>query len=156
MGQIAELFRTIPGTLRSNHPQVSFCANGKQAADIVSEHPLTPQFGMDSPLGRMYFTKAKVLLLGVGYDVSTCFHLAETMLERMPKRKMGAAIRENGWRVWKWFEDYAYDSDDFDQIGEQMQPSIDVQRGIAGQAECRLFDMRQAVDYALGWMRENR
>ena len=31
MGAIPEAFRTFPGTLRSNHPKVSVCANGRHA-----------------------------------------------------------------------------------------------------------------------------
>ena len=38
MGKIAELFRTLPQTYRSNHPQVSFAAWGKFAKDIISNH----------------------------------------------------------------------------------------------------------------------
>ena len=43
MGAVPEAFRTYPGTLRSNHPLVSVCANGRDAARIVSEHAL--EFG---------------------------------------------------------------------------------------------------------------
>ena len=71
MGKIAELFRSYPGTVRSDHPQVSFTANGKQSAEITKNHPLTPQFGMDSPLGALYRLNAKILLLGVGYGNCT-------------------------------------------------------------------------------------
>jgi len=156
MGRIAELFRTYPGTKRSGHPQVSFCANGRQAEAIVSEHPLTPQFGIDSPLGKMCGMRAKVLLLGVGYHACTCFHLAETMTPSMPVKRHGAAIRENGERVWRWFEDYAYDADDFGRIGREMEGSVTVRKGKVGQAECRLFDMKEAVDFAARWMAENR
>jgi len=156
MGRIAELFRTYPGTRRSGHPQASFCANGHQADAIVSGHPLTPQFGADSPLGKMYGMGAKVLLLGVGYHVCTGFHLAETRLPSMPVKKMGAAIRENGKRVWRWFEDFAYDSDDFGRIGREMEDRVLVQKGLVGQATCRLFDMKEAVDFAAEWMAVNR
>jgi aminoglycoside 3-N-acetyltransferase len=35
-------------------------------------------FGEHSPLARLEEVGAQVLLLGVGYDVCTAFHLAET------------------------------------------------------------------------------
>ena len=38
--------------------------------------PATPQFGEDSPLGRLYGMGAKVLLLGAGYHARTSYHLA--------------------------------------------------------------------------------
>jgi aminoglycoside 3-N-acetyltransferase len=74
----------------------------------------------------------------------------------MPVKKMGAAIRENGKRVWRWFEDFAYDSDDFGRIGREMEDRVFVRKGLVGQAACRLFDMKEAVDFAAEWMAENR
>jgi len=156
MGRIAELFRTIPGTVRSNHPQVSFCANGLHAEVITSIHELTPQFGMDSPLGRMYDLQAKVLLLGVSYDSCTSFHLAETQIDSMPTKRMGAAVCENGQRVWRWFEDFHYDSEDFNQLGEQFEEQSGVVVGNVGNAECRLFHIKDAVDFAKRWLQSNR
>lgn len=131
-------------------------ANGRRAEAITAVHPLTPQFGMASPLGNMYRMRATVLLLGVGYNVCTGFHLAETMIPSMPVRKHGAAIRENGVRIWRWFEDLACDADDFMRIGREMEQHLPVRKGKVGQAECRLFDPREAVDFAARWMAENR
>lgn len=156
MGRIAELFRTWPGTLRSNHPQASFTANGKHAAAVVSAHPLTPQFGEESPLGKLCALNAKVLLLGVGYDSCTCMHLAETRIASMPQKRMGAALSENGERVWRWFEDVAYDTEGFEQIGAQLDRDGHVGSGRIGEAECRLFDASRAADEAERWMRLNR
>lgn len=117
-GRIAELFRTFPGTIRSEHPQVSFCSNGKYAEYVTSDHPLTPQFGEDSPLGKLYGIGAKVLLLGVGFDSCTSFHLAETQLEHMPTKRMGTAMMKDGKRIWEWFTDFEYDAGDFSLIGK--------------------------------------
>ena len=156
MGRIAELFRTFPNTIRSNHPQVSFCANGKYATNITEKHPLTPQLGMDSPLGKLYNLKAKVLLLGVDYDRCTSFHLAESLIEEMPIKKMGAAILENGKRCWKWFEDYEYDSEDFELIGREFEENYKVQRGKVGNAECKLFEIKDGVDFAREWLIKHR
>lgn len=156
MGRIAELFRTFPKTIRSQHPQVSFCANGKHAEQIVSNHELTPQFGMDSPLGKLYILNAKVLLLGVGYDSCTSFHLAEAMKVNMPTKMMGTAMIENGEWIWKWFKDFEYDSEDFPKIGEHLEMYCDVQKGKVGKAECRLFNMKVAVDHARHWLIHNR
>jgi aminoglycoside 3-N-acetyltransferase len=131
MGRIAELFRTLPDSVRSNHPQVSFSASGKYAEAVIEKHQLTPQFGMNTPLGKLYEINAKVLLLGVGYSACTSFHLAEALNDRMPRKRMGAAITVNKKRVWTWFEDYAYDSD-------------------------RIFNTKDAVGFAVKWMNKNR
>ncbi len=157
MGRIAECFRTWPGTRRSGHPQVSFCANGPRADEIVRTHALTPQFGMDTPLGRLYLSGAKVLLLGVGYGNCTSFHLAEVLSGIMPRKKMGAAVLENGVRTWAWFEDTLFDDEDFTRIGQAYEETSGaVSHGKAGTADCRLFDLRAAVDFAAAWIARNR
>lgn len=156
MGRIAELFRTFPNTIRSNHPLVSFSANGKEAESITENHTLTPQLGMDSPIGKMYNLNAKVLLLGVAYDSCTCFHLAETFIDKMPKERIGAAIFENGKRCFKWFDDYAYDTEDFELMGNEFEEKYNVQTGKVGNAECRLFDMKDGVDFAREWLNAHR
>ena len=156
MGVIAELFRKIPGTLRSEHPQSSFCANGKFAEKIVSGHILTPKFGMQSPLGRLYELDGKVLLLGVGFDSCTCFHLSEALIGNLPVTREGTAMLENGKRVWKWFEDYDYDSDDFELTGSAFEKDGLVKTGRIGNASCRLFKIRSGTDFSSIWMRQNR
>jgi len=156
MGRIAELFRTCPGTIRSGNPLLSFSANGRHAAFITDNHPLTPQLGMDSPLGKLYGLNAKVLLLGVGYDSCTSFHLSEALIDEMPVKRMGTSMLEEGRRVWKWFDDYAYDSDDFVEIGEAFDKSCGVAKGKAGNADLRLFDIKSGVDFAREWLIKNR
>jgi aminoglycoside 3-N-acetyltransferase len=156
MGRIAELFRIFPDTVRSNNPLLSFCASGRFAMHITENHPLTPQLGMDSPLGKMYNLKAKVLLLGVGYDSCTSFHLAETLIDKMPTKRMGAAMLDNGKRCWKWFDDYEYNSDDFELIGKEFEENHIVQKGKVGNADCRLFEMKAGVDFAKVWLMEHR
>jgi len=157
MGSIAELFRTLPKVHRSNHPQVSFAALGKFAKDITYNHKLTPQLGMESPLGKMYNLNAKVLLLGVEYDSCTCFHLAEALNEKMPMIKMGAAIIENNKRKWTWFEDFDYNSDDdFEKIGKAFEATNNVIIGKVGNADCKLFQMKLGVDFAKEWIQNYR
>jgi aminoglycoside 3-N-acetyltransferase len=156
MGKIPELFRTIPNTIRSNHPQVSFTANGKFAKIITENHELTPGFGMNSPLGKMYELNAKVLFLGVGYNSCTSFHLAEALNEKMPKKRIGTSMTENNTRVWKWFEDFNYDSDDFGVIGMEFEKNHHVSTGMVGNAKCKFFDMKCGVDFAKDWLAVNR
>ena len=156
IGIIPEAFRCYPGTLRSYHPQTSFCAYGKYAREITDNHMLTPQFGKDSPLGRLYNLKAKVLFLGTGYDTCTCFHMGEVLCETTPRKRMGAAMLINNVREWKWFEDYDFDSDDFNILGKCYEEKNEVALGAVGNANCRLFDIRPAIDFSTIWLRENR
>lgn len=86
MGRIAECVRTAPGAVRSQHPQTSFAALGPQARMLMSGHRLNCHLGESSPLGRLYEAGAWVLLLGIGYEACTCFHLAEYGYLPLPPR----------------------------------------------------------------------
>lgn len=158
MGEIPELFRTLPNALRSNHPLVSFSATGKFKEKVTENHSLTPQLGMESPLGILYnLEKTKVLLLGAGYDSCTSFHVGETLIgDKISKSRTGSAIYEKGERVWKWFDDYEYNSDDFLELGKAFESKYKVRKKLVGNAECRLFSLKEAVDFSKEWLLENR
>jgi len=159
LGAAAELFRTWPGTLRSNHPVGSTCANGPLAEYITLRQPLTPMWGMDSPLGALYELDARVLLIGVGYSRCTCLHLAEAQTPDMPREAFGSAMLENGARVWKTWEDFDYGSTPYGQIGQRWEDEgIAYGKAIIGQigsAKARLCRMRPLVDFALVEMKKH-
>src|SRR5687767_13239266 len=99
MGAIPEAFRTFPGTLRSNHPLVSVCANGPLAKEIMAEHALEFCEGEGTPFEKLYRLGAYTLLLGVGFNRCTSLHYAEslvparrTMVNRFPMLLNGERI----------------------------------------------------------------
>lgn len=156
IGRVAELFRTYPGVYRSNHPLLSFSAIGVEAENITKNHPLTPQLGKRSPLGKLYELNAKVLLLGVGYESCTSFHLAESMIKKTPRMSSGTAINKDGKRQWITFKDFDYNSDDFEKLGIDFEKTNPVSTAQIGNAQCRLFNMKTAVDFAKPWLLSNR
>lgn len=156
MGQTAELFRTWPGVLRSHHPAFSFAAWGRNARYVTEQHALDDGLGEGSPLARLYELDAYVLLLGVGYDVNTSFHLGEYRT-RGPKKRVvqGAPIVEGGRRVWKAYHDIELDADRFEALGADFEAAHRVRVGPVGAGTARFFRQRPAVDFAAGWLEEH-
>lgn len=156
MGIIPETFRNYPGVLRSNHPQVSFTAWGKHAKAIVEDHPLDYGLGDASPLAKVYDLGGKVLLLGVSNDSNTSLHLAEYRIGKRTEIENTSPIQVGEENKWVVFKDIELDEGDFNQIGTAMEEAGKVVIGHIGQAESRLMDQRDAVDFACHWMEEHR
>jgi len=149
MGAIPEAFRTFPGTLRSNHPKVSVCANGRQAREITKDHALGFCEGRGTPFEKLYDLHGYTLLLGVGFNRCTSLHYAESLV---PARRTTVsrfpAIR-NDERIWVEVPDMATDNGlHFPVVGEQFVQDRSVRCGEIGAAEAILFPTRDLVDFA--------
>ena len=158
MGAVAEMFRQVPGSVRSDHPARSVCAWGRYAEYLTKDHDLSNIFGDGSPIGRLYELDGKVLLIGTGYDKNTSLHLADMRAEYPDKHTCveHSAVSEAGKRVWKAYETLFVDGNDFDKIGEDFEKAYAVPRVQIGNALVRLMYQRELVDFAVKWMETNR
>jgi aminoglycoside 3-N-acetyltransferase len=157
MGALAEHVRTAPGARRSAHPQTSFAALGPAAGRITGGHAAGCHLGEHSPLARLYETGADILLLGVGYESCTAFHLAEYRYTDVPPtRRYRCVIEQDGRPAWWSYQDVDLDDGDFSELGEALERSRPVRTGRVGAAEARLIPLRTAVDFAVDWLAVHR
>ena len=161
MGRVAEAVRTWPGALRSAHPRTSFAAVGPAAGFVTTSHAMDCQLGEASPLSRLEDIAASVLLLGVGFDVCTAFHLAEYRQHRdtRPMVDTSFAIRaKDGSRKWVTVQDVDVSNNGFEALGEALRRETrerglgTVKVGHVGAAEVMLFPVAEAVAFAQEWL----
>ncbi len=158
MGAVAEMFRSWPGAVRSDHPARSVAAWGKNAEYLTENHDLSDIFGETSPVGKLYALDGKVLLIGVDYDKNTSIHLADVRAEYPGKHTCveHSAVTENGKRVWKAYETLFVDGADFPDIGAAFEAAHPVNKAAIGGTELRLMKQRALVDFAVQWIEKNR
>jgi len=145
MGALAESVRIHPRAYRSTHPATSFAAVGRHAEELCATHPLDCLLGIRSPLGALCGLDGRVLLLGVGFDKCTSFHLGEEAifdLERSYLCKIGDE--------WQGFPGFPHCDDDFTELGSKFEQThaADVRKGTVGAASTRLFPLATAADFA--------
>jgi len=159
LGWLAEVFRTHPGVLVSDHPASRFGALGRDAAALLEPTPLHDYYGPGSLLERFTTAGGKVLRLGAPPDTVTLTHYAEYLSDLTDKiRVRRRYVRADTGELWieslddtdgiaRWAH-----GDYFPQIFLDYRASGAVRRGAVGRSEAELFDARQFVAFAVDWM----
>ena len=155
MGTVPELFRSLPGVFRSNHPSGSFAAWGQDAEKIVAEHGVQ-RIGEGSPVARLYDLDGRVLLVGVGYNRNTCFHFSEyrASATRYVNELMPLVVDGNV--EWTEVSEIEFmDDQSLIDLGNDFEANSVVVNGLVGSAESRLFGVRDCVDFGVRWLDES-
>lgn len=159
MGILAEVFRTYPGVLVSDHPAGRLGAIGKHAPSLLEPTPLHDYHGPGSPLERFSFISGRVLRLGADTDTMTLTHYAEYLAEVPSKvRVRRRYCRADTGEVWieslddnDGIAEWPH-GDYFEQIYLDYRSSGPVKTGMVGHCEAELLDARHFVSFAIKWM----
>lgn len=78
VGRITNVFREMPGVVRSLHPTHSIAAWGKNAKYLTEDHyKAKSNFSVDSPFGKFLKLNGKIVGLGINYGNVTFYHTYE-------------------------------------------------------------------------------
>lgn len=162
IGVLAEVFRTTPGTLVSNHPEGRFGARGRRAREFTCDVPWDDYYGPGSPLERLVDAGGSVLRLGADDNSVTLVHYAEYLAHVPDKRRVrrhrrvvgpgGPELRvvdclDDSIGIVDWpGEDY------FAVILREYLATHPSPQGPVGHARSERVDARSLVDFAARWM----
>ena len=165
VGVLAEVFRTMPGTLVNNHPDARFGARGQLAHQLLEDLPWNDYYGPGSVLERLLQARGKVLRLGADPDTVTLMHFAEYLAPVPNKRRVQrehlvvgadgpevrsvACLDDSDGIVDHPGEDY------FAVILREYLATNAASQGLVGGASSELIDAQDLVDFSVRWMGQN-
>ena len=166
VGMLAEVVRTMPGTLVNDNPEGRFAARGARASQLIEHAPWDDYYGPDSPLDRLVQIGGKVLRLGANLDTVTGLHHAEYLAHVENKRRVWRLRKVMGpdgpeLRVITCLDDeHGIVDDDFDEdyFAIMLKAYLATgrgSRGVVGSATSELIDAADIVAFGVEWMSEN-
>ena len=79
VGLITEVFRRMPGVVRSLHPTHPVAAWGRNAVELTSTHHLGSTFGETSPFCKLQAVDGRVIGIGTQLESYTLLHVADEL-----------------------------------------------------------------------------
>ncbi|HEX7095711.1 MAG TPA: AAC(3) family N-acetyltransferase [Acidimicrobiales bacterium] len=162
IGVLAEVFRTLPGTVVNDHPESRFAARGARATELVDDAPWDDYYGPGSPLERLIEARGRILRLGADPDTVTALHHAEYLAHVPSKRRLRRHRRvltpdgpqictveclddETGIVPWDGEDYFAIILREYVATGRASQ-------GMVANAQSELLDAADLVDFGARWM----
>ena len=164
-GVLAEVFRTTPRTVVSDHPEGRFGARGRLADELTADVPWDDYYGAGSPLERFTQHKGRVLRLGADVDTVTLLHYAEwrAPIENKRRVRRHRVVRADDGqpvvRVVDTLDDSEgiadYDGVEEDEFGVILNEYLGTGRakhGKVGGAQAELIEAHDLVEFAVDWI----
>ena len=161
VGVLAEVFRTTPGTVVSDHPEGRFGARGRLAAELITDVPWDDYYGPGSPLARLVDAGGTVLRLGADPDTVTLTHYAEALVDVPDKIRARRARRVVGREDIVWVDTlddsngiapWGGDGDYFPPLLAAYLATGRPRTGRVGGAPSELIDAADYVAFAVDWL----
>jgi aminoglycoside N3'-acetyltransferase len=164
VGVLAEVFRTTPGTIVSDHPEGRFGARGALAGELMVDVPWDDYYGAGSPLDRFVRRGGRVLRLGADLDTVTLLHWAEWLAPIVDKRRVRRhrlVVGDDGRPIVRVVDslddsdgiaDYDCKGDEFGVILTEYLATGRAGLGRVGGADAELIDGADLVDFAVTWI----
>ena len=156
-GLLPQAFLMYPKIFRSNHPLNSIAAKGQHAEDLASDHPLHASEGIDSPMGQLYSLNSSILLLGVGLESCTGFHLAEflTDVPYLKDNTVSVLVDDGNGRRFEKLERYPTISQHFNKLLPGIREANGLSEITINNCQAMLIDFRISIDLAVQCIRSD-
>jgi aminoglycoside N3'-acetyltransferase len=168
VGVLAEVLRTMPGTVVNDHPEGRFAARGRLANELLDDLPWDDYYGPGSALDRFVSAGGRVLRLGAGPDTVSVLHFAEYCAEvpdTVRVRRHRKVLGPDGPRIVV----VECMDDENGIVPDERQPQEDyfaiilreflatgrAEVGWVGGADAELFKAADIVGFGADWMTAN-
>jgi len=152
-GIIPDTFRKRRGVIRSNHPSLSIAAIGPKAKEITDAGDGRSLAGWKV----VYQLDGYILLIGVGLDVCTAMHLAESMVQ-LPQHILNK-ITPPKWFVQKYPEsEWEWDVGPYPNFAKLQEPCVrsKIMKTVkVGNSTLKLVRLRALIDLYVEHLRKN-
>ncbi|MCM8767317.1 MAG: AAC(3) family N-acetyltransferase [Candidatus Omnitrophica bacterium] len=152
VGEITEVFWRQGYGLRSHHPTHSIAAKGKDAEELIKNHEKFTPFSFEGPFGKIYKSGGYILLLGVDCEVISFFHAIEEWVKLPYLFPTKAKIEVNGKIEIVEVPLHPPGHRRFKNITDRLEKDGKVKKVLIGNALCKLFSVRELVEYTVKMM----